>query len=66
MKENISKGTGLRMNTSYSLGRYKKISGQMAFKIKMVSRLVDQMWLSKGCDFLNRQWMLQKGLFKTL
>lgn len=41
MKENISKGTGLRMNTSYSLGRYKKISGQMAFKIKMVSRLVD-------------------------
>lgn len=65
MKENISKGTGLRMNTSYSLGR-QQISGQMAFKIKMVSRLVDQMWLSKGYGFLNLIVDATKKLFKTL
>ena len=32
MKENISKGTGLRMNASYSLGRYNKFLAKWLLK----------------------------------
>ena len=54
MKRNMNESIDVKVNVPYSLGMYNTaLINQMAFKFKMSSRLVDDMWLSSGLKFLD-------------